>query len=101
MKVNNLVAEWVRKREGNSMKDDAFDDLRCPFNYKKELKKARAALNAKLVECVSRPWPIGYRELAKMFGMSPSALYVISKGCKPKKRPGPRRGYKQMRWRDR
>jgi hypothetical protein len=29
------------------MKDDAFDDLRCPFNYKAEVKRVRKALNAR------------------------------------------------------
>jgi len=31
------------------MKHGAFDDVRCPFNYKAELKRARRALNAKVV----------------------------------------------------
>jgi hypothetical protein len=79
------------------MKDDAFDDLRCPFDYKAELKKARAALNAKVVECASRDWKIGYRELAKRFKMSPGALYAIAKGAKPKTKPGPRRWRKPDR----
>jgi hypothetical protein len=72
------------------MKEDAFDDVRCPFNYKAELRKAREALNAKVRECASRNWPIGYRELAKKFNMSPGALYAIAKDQKPKIKPGPR-----------
>jgi hypothetical protein len=79
------------------MKDDAFDDVRCPFDYKTELKKAREALNAKVVECASRDWKIGYRELAKRFKMSPGALYAIAKGSKPKTKPGPRRWRKTAR----
>jgi hypothetical protein len=83
------------------MKDDAFDDLICPFDYKAELRKARDALNAKVVECASRDWKIGYRELAKKFRMSPGALYAIAKGSKPKIRPGPRKGHKLKRRPDR
>jgi hypothetical protein len=72
------------------MKEDAFDDVRCPFNYKAELKKAREALNKKVIECASRDWKIGYRQLAKRFNMSPGALYGIAKDQKPKIKPGPR-----------
>jgi len=72
------------------MKDDAFDDVRCPFDYGKELRVAREALNKKVVECASRNWKIGYRELARNFKMSPAAFYRIAKGHKPKCKPGPR-----------
>lgn len=72
------------------MKDDAFDDVRCPFDYGKELRAAREALNKRVVECASRNWKIGYRELARMFKMSPAAFYRIAKGQKPKCKPGPR-----------
>jgi hypothetical protein len=72
------------------MKEDAFDDVRCPFDYGKELSAARAALNKKVVECASRNWKIGYRELAKMFKMSPGAFYRIAQHKKPKCKPGPR-----------
>jgi hypothetical protein len=74
------------------MKDDAFDDVRCPFDYKAELEKARQALNAKVRECVSRGWKTGYRELARKFNMSPGALHAIAKDCKLKQKPGPRSG---------
>jgi Mor family transcriptional regulator len=73
------------------MKDDAFDDLRCPFNYKKELEAAREALNKKLIECVSRPWGLGYRELAKKFNISAGTLFAIAQDHKKKQKPGPRR----------
>jgi hypothetical protein len=89
-KINDLVRKWLRKPR-EAMKEDAFDDVRCPFDYKAELKKAREALNTKVLECASRDWKIGYRELAKRFKMSPSALYAIAKGCKAKSKPGPRR----------
>jgi hypothetical protein len=72
------------------MKDDAFDDVRCPFDYKEELEKAREGLNAKVRECVSRGGKTGYRELAKKFNMSPGALHAIAKGYKLKHKPGPR-----------
>ena len=35
------------------MKDDAFDDLRCPFNYKAELKRVRRGLNEKVGRYIS------------------------------------------------
>lgn len=72
------------------MKEDAFDDVRCPFDYGKELSTARQALDKKVVECASRNWKIGYRELARMFKMSPGAFYRIAKDHKPKCKPGPR-----------
>lgn len=72
------------------MRDDAFDDVRCPFDYKAELKKARNALNEKVREYASRDWKVGYRQLAKMFKLSPGTLYAIAKGCKPRCKPGPR-----------
>lgn len=72
------------------MRDDAFGDVRCPFDYKAELKKARNALNEKVRECASRNWKVGYRELAKMFKLSQGTFYAIAKGCKPKCKPGPR-----------
>jgi len=74
-----------------SMKDDAFDDVRCPFDYRAELKKARDALNEKLLECVSRDWNLGYRELARRFNISPATLFALAKGHKKRVRPGPRR----------
>lgn len=72
------------------MRDDAFDDVRCPFDYKAELNKARDALNEKVREYAARDWKVGYRELAKMFKLSPGTLYAIAKGSKPKCKPGPR-----------
>ena len=72
------------------MKDDAFDDVPCPFKYKEELNKAREALNEKVRECASRDWKVGYRALARRFGLSLGAFYAIAKGYKPKIKPGPR-----------
>jgi hypothetical protein len=72
------------------MKEDAFDDVQCPFDYKAEMSKARAALNAKLKEYLSRDWQLGYRQLAKLFNLSPGTLCSIAAGCKPRCKPGPR-----------
>lgn len=72
------------------MKDDAFDDVRCPFDYRAELKRAREVLNEKVRECASRNWKMGYRQLARLFNLSPGSLYAIAGGCKPKCKPGPR-----------
>jgi hypothetical protein len=96
-KMNDLmpdVPEWMRNREGDTMKRNAFDDVQYPFDYKAELKQAREALNKKVVECVSRNWMIGYRDLAENFKISTGALYAIAKGQKPKLNPGPRRSAK-------
>ncbi len=72
------------------MKKDAFDDVRCPFDYKAELNKARHALDEKVRECASRHEQTGYRDLAKLFNLSPGTLCKIAKGCKPGCKPGPR-----------
>ena len=59
-------------------------DLRSACRpYEKELRAAREALNKKVVECASRNWKIGCQELARMFKMSPAALYGIARGHKP------------------
>ena len=73
------------------MKNDAFDDVRCPFDYKKELKNARDALNEKVMECASRDWGLSYRELAKRFNISAGTLFAIAREYKKKLKPGPRR----------
>jgi hypothetical protein len=87
--MNDQCENGLRNSE-DAMKEDAFDDVRCPFDYKAELKKAREALNEKVRECASRPWKIGYRELAKKFNVSRGTLYAIARGCKPNSKPGPR-----------
>jgi hypothetical protein len=76
--------------EERAMNKDAFDDVRCPFDYKAELSKARHALDEKVRQCASRDWKIGYRELAKLFNLSPGTLCKIARGWKPKCKPGPR-----------
>ena len=72
------------------MKKDAFDDVQCPFNYRAELEKARAALEAKVGSHLSQNPTTGYRELAKEFHMSAAALCAIGKKYSNKRKPGPR-----------
>jgi hypothetical protein len=72
------------------MKDDAFDDVRCPFNYKAELKRVRRALNAKVGRYISDNPMMGYRELAEEFHLSPGTLSAIARRYKHKRKPGPR-----------
>lgn len=72
------------------MKDDAFDDVRCPFNYKAELRRARRALNAKVGKYISENPTTSYRELAKKFHVSLGTLTKIARRYEPKRKPGPR-----------
>lgn len=71
------------------MREDAFDDLLCPFDYKQELETARNALNGKLIECVSRR-ESGYGKLAKRFNVSAGWLFAMTRQHKKKQKPGPR-----------
>ena len=79
-----------RVKEERAMKEDAFDDVQFPFDYKRELAKARHALDEKVREYATRSERTGYRDLAKLFNLSPGTLCKIAKGCKPACRPGPR-----------
>lgn len=72
------------------MKRDAFDDVSCPFNYTAELEKARQALNLKVGTYISENPTAGYRELARMFCVSPSTLCGIAKKYSQKRKPGRR-----------
>jgi hypothetical protein len=72
------------------MKDDAFDDVQCPFNYKKELRKARTALNARVGKYISKNRMMSYRELAKEFHLSLGTVSKIARRYDPKRKPGPR-----------
>jgi hypothetical protein len=87
--LNNVVRQWSRNPEG-AMKEDAFDDVRCPFNYKAELKRVRRALNAKVGRYISGNPMTSYRELAKAFNISPGAVCAIAKWYKLKRNPGRR-----------
>ncbi len=73
----------------------AFADVRCPFDYKAELMKARRALDEKVRDCAARHERTGYRDLARLFNLSPGTLCKIAKGCKPRCKPGPRSGQKK------
>ena len=73
------------------MKNDAFDDVECPFDYKGQLWEAREFLNAKVGRYVwgsrrekfEKLLPTrgaartGYRKLAKEFGISLGLLCKI------------------------
>ena len=72
------------------MKEDAFDDLRCPFNYKAELKRVRRALNAKVGRYISDHPMMSYRELAKKFHLSLGTLCNIARRHELKRNLGRR-----------
>jgi hypothetical protein len=72
------------------MKDDAFDDVRCPFNYKAELKRARRALNAKVGRYISENPIESYRDLAKAFHLSIGTLSRIARRFGGKRKAGRR-----------
>ena len=72
------------------MKEDAFDDVQCPFDYKEELKKAREALDAKVGRYMSDHRTKNFRWLSKRFGISPAKLSGIAKGYRHKRSRGRR-----------
>lgn len=43
------------------MRADAFDNVKCPFNYKKELMGARRALDEKVAKYISKNRAKSYR----------------------------------------
>ena len=61
------------------MKEDAFDDVQCPFNYKRELRKARRALYAKVGEHIYNNPRRSYRALSNDFNLSPGTLCGIAR----------------------
>ena len=81
----------MRTHEGD-MKDDAFDDVECPFDYKAELRKARDALDAKVGRYMSDHRTKDYRWLARKFSISSGKLSAIAKGYKHKRKRGTRPG---------
>jgi hypothetical protein len=95
-RLNKCVQEMVKRTE-ETMKEDAFDDLRGEFNYKAELEKARGALNARIGRFASDRPGMGYRVLARKFKISLGAVCAIAKGYRLKRKPGPRAGYKMKR----
>ena len=46
------------------MKEDAFDDVQCPFKYKRELRKARRALDAMVGEYIHNNPTRSYQALS-------------------------------------
>jgi hypothetical protein len=61
------------------MKPDAFDDLLCPFDYKRELRKVRRALERKIGEYISNNPNLSYRDLKRNFGLSIGTLCGIAR----------------------
>ena len=72
------------------MKHGAFDDVRCPFNYKAELKRVRRALNAKIGRYISDNPTRSYIDLAKEFHLSVGTLSMIARRFEGKRKAGRR-----------
>jgi hypothetical protein len=72
------------------MRADAFDNVKCPFNYKKELTRARRALDAKVAKYISKNRAKSYRDLAQEFHLSLGTLSKIARHHQHKRKPGPR-----------
>jgi hypothetical protein len=72
------------------MRADAFDNVKCPFNYKKELMRARRALDAKVAKYISKNRAKRYRDLAQEFHLSLGTLSKIARRHLHKRKPGPR-----------
>lgn len=80
---------WKPIMRSARIAEDAFDDLQCPFDYKKELNEACEALNEKLRTCVSKHSTLSYIRLAIKFNISVGSLFAVSQGHKKKLRPRP------------
>lgn len=74
------------------MRADAFDNVNCPFNYKRELMRARRALDKKVAKYISKNRAKCYRDLAQEFGLSMGTLSKIARDYEHKRKPGPRPG---------
>jgi hypothetical protein len=72
------------------MRADAFDNVKFPFNYKKELMRARRALDAKVAKYISKNRAKSYREMAQEFHLSIGTLSKIARHHQHKRKPGPR-----------
>jgi len=90
------VEHWVKI---GMMKKDAFDDLDSGerFGYKKQLREARAALDAKVYNYVLRFPNIGYRTIAKRLRISPAKLCNILRQFDHSRMPGRRKQRKMTR----
>ena len=76
------------------IREDAFDDVSYPFDYKAELKSARDMLDNKIGMFASCHPEIGYRQLAKKCRISRGTLCAIAKAFELKRKPGLRKGFK-------
>jgi hypothetical protein len=74
------------------MRADGFDKVNCPFNYRRELGRARRALDAKVAKYISKNRKKSYRDLAQEFGLSMGTLSRIARDYDHKRKPGPRPG---------
>lgn len=59
-----------------------------PFNYKVELRKAREALDERLAAYIGNNLSLGYRELARLFHVSPATISAIAKKYSRERRRG-------------
>jgi hypothetical protein len=82
------------------MESDAFKDVPCPFNYKRELRAARRALDDKVGEYIHSNAKLSYRVLAEEFNLSPGTLCGIARLYERRTRAAHRRRDKRVRgWR--
>ena len=72
------------------MRADAFDNVKCPFNYKKELMRARRALDAKVARYIAKNRAKSYKDLAQEFHLSIGTLSKIARHHQHERKPGPR-----------
>lgn len=79
------------------MTEDAFDNVKCPFNYKRELRKARRALDAKVAEYVHNNATRSYRALSKDFNLSSGTLCGIARRYERRMKVANRRRDKRLR----
>jgi hypothetical protein len=79
------------------VKQDAFDDLQCPFNYKRELRKARRALDAKVGEYINKNPKRSYRTLSKGFNLSIGTLCGIARLHERRTKAVDKRRHKRLR----
>jgi hypothetical protein len=82
------------------MKEDAFDEVLCPFKYKRELRKARRVLDAKVGEYIHNNPTLSYKALSIKFELSPGTLCGIARRYERRTGATQRRRDKRVRgWR--
>jgi len=79
------------------MESDAFKDVPCPFNYKRELGAARRALDEKVGEYIHNNARRSYLALSKEFNLSPGTLCGIARRYERRTRAAHRRRDKRVR----